>query len=153
MRLLCLLTVTLTAAIASADAPSVNFEVVHVLPDTQQVLVLDKERNTHVLLTIGSAVGDDVVVEIDGIGMTLETRENERFTVYPRAAQGLALNLDKGAKKDVPAVYSSVEPAHAPTQTADNPALDEFATALASVFFGPPALEGGETSSLIVSLK
>ncbi|CAN5694183.1 hypothetical protein BH11MYX2_BH11MYX2_28020 [soil metagenome] len=153
MRLLCLLTVTLLAATASADTRSVPFEVVHVLPDTQQVLVFDNERNTHVLLTVGSAVGDDIVVAIDGIGMTLETRENDRFTVYPRAALGLALNLDKGNKNDLPAVYSTIDPT--PVDVADNPALDEFAVQLASLFFAPTVAPDADsaTSSLIVSLK
>ncbi|HEY4178293.1 MAG TPA: hypothetical protein VGM90_15705 [Kofleriaceae bacterium] len=166
MRLLCMLTVTLFAATASADTHTVNVEVVRVLPDTQQVLVLDKTRNTHVLLTVGSAVGDDIVVSIDGIGMTLETRENERFTVYPRAAQGLALNLDKSTKNDLPAVYSTVEPTPASTEVAQNAAIEELSGAidamdsttqmavqLAGLFFAPTDDETGATSALIVSLK
>jgi hypothetical protein len=137
MRSLCMLTVMLLAATASADPHSVPFEVVHVLPDTQQVLVFDKAHNTHVLLTVGSGVGDDVVVAIDGIGMTLETRENERFTVYPRAAQGLALNLDKSNKNELPAVYSSVDPA----PSADI-AIQAFADALDAVASTEPIASG-----------
>lgn len=146
-----MLTVTLVAATASADPHSVPFEVIHVLPDTQQVLVLDKEHNTHKLLTVGSAVGDDVVIAIDGIGMTLEDANSDRFMVYPRAAQGLALALDKGTKSDLPAVFSTTEPTPAPVEIA---ALDEFAGELASLFFAHEApVDAGATSALIVSLK
>jgi hypothetical protein len=165
MRLLSMLTVTLLAATAYADTPTVPVEVVHVLPDTQQVLVYDKVKNTHVLLTVGSAVGDDVVVEIDGIGMTLENAQNERFTVYPRAAQGLALNLDKTTKSDLPAVYSSVDPMNAPAQVAEQQftglaetlavadSTKQFAVAVASLFFDPEAVDAGDSSALISSLK
>ena len=111
MRLLCILTVTLFAATASADPRTLPFEVVHVLGNTQQVLVYDRAHNTHVLLAAGSSFEDYLVVEIRGIGVTMESQQ-ERFTVYPLAAQGLALHLESSENR-LPAVYSKVEPAHA----------------------------------------
>ena len=41
MRALCILTVTLLTAMASANPRTLPFEIVTVLPDTHQVLVLD----------------------------------------------------------------------------------------------------------------
>lgn len=116
MRLLCCLTVTLLAATASADPSALPFDVVNVLPTTQQVLVFDRANNAHVLLTAGSTIDNYVVVEINGIGVTME-HQQERFTVYPRAARGLALHLESD-KTRPPAIYSVVEPAPAPTLVA-----------------------------------
>ena len=117
MRLLCILTVTLVAATASAGPRTLPFDVVNVLPNTHQVLVYDRAHNTHVLLAAGSNFEDYVVVEISGIGVTMESQQ-ERFTVYPRAAQGLALDLDQSSKNRLPAIFSKVEPAPAPAQVA-----------------------------------
>lgn len=117
MRLLSILTVTLFAATASADPRTLPFEVVHVLSNTQQVLVYDRAHDTHVLLTAGSSFEDYLVVEISGIGVTMESQQ-ERFTVYPRAARGLALHLEPNENR-LPAVYSKVEPAPVPAQVAD----------------------------------
>lgn len=124
MRLLCILTVMLLAATASADSRTVPFEIVNVMPSTQQVLVFDRAHNTHVLLAAGSTFEDYLVVEVRGIGVTME-REQERFTVYPRAAQGLVLYLDESNQNRPPAIYSQVEP--------DAAAADPQAVALASL--------------------
>lgn len=106
MRALCILTVTLLAATAFAEPKTVPFEIVNVLPETQQVLVYDRARNTHVLLAPSSVLDDFTVVEITGIGVVVENNQ-ERFTVYPRAARGLALNLHKSKTKRLPAIYST----------------------------------------------
>ncbi len=138
MRLLCFLTVTLLAATVSADPRSLPFEIVNVLPNTQQVLVYDRVHNTHVLLAAGSNFEDYLVVEIKGIGVTMESQQ-ERFTVYPRAAKGLALYLDEASSHNrPPAVYSQVEPASATVQVAETAAAADpqqgMAVALASLF-------------------
>jgi hypothetical protein len=136
MRLICILTVTLLAATVSADPRSLPFEIVNVLPNTQQVLVYDRAHNTHVLLAAGSNFEDYLVVEIKGIGVTMESQQ-ERFTVYPRAAKGLALYLDEASSNNrPPAVYSQVEPAVAPVQVAETAADPQqgVAVALASLF-------------------
>jgi hypothetical protein len=109
MRLLCILVVTLITATASADPGKPPFEIVSVLPSTKQVLVYDQAHNTHVLLAEGSTFEDYLVVEIGGIGVTME-REQQRFVVYPRAAQQLALELEP-SKTVLPKVFSKLESA------------------------------------------
>jgi hypothetical protein len=116
MRQLCILAVTFVAATAAADPRTVPFEIVNVLPTTQQVLVYDRAHNTHVLLAAGSSFEDFLVVEISGIGVIMENQQ-ERFTVYPRAAHGLALHLESNQNR-LPAIYSKVEPPRAPSQIA-----------------------------------
>lgn len=107
--MLTLLAVSLLAGAASADPAPFPFEVIRVLPSTKQVLVYDRALDTHVLLAPGSKVGDYVVVEISGVGLTLENKQ-ERFTVYPRAARGLVMELEPN-KNSPPVIYSKAGPA------------------------------------------
>ncbi len=128
MRLLYLATATLLAATSSASASpdtQVPFEIVNVLAGTQQVLIYDRAHNTHLLLAPGSTIDDYFVVEISGIGMTVE-KDKHQFKVYPRAARGLALYLDDRPTSRPPAIYSTMEPPPAP-RVADQraPALRE----------------------------
>jgi hypothetical protein len=116
VRLISLLTVSLLAATASADSAPLPFEVIRVLPNTKQVLVYDRANDTHVLLAPGSKVDDYVVVEISGVGLTLE-KQAERLTVYPRAAKGLVMELEPD-KNRPPVIYSKSGPAAAPAQVA-----------------------------------
>jgi hypothetical protein len=150
MRLLCLLTVTLVATTASAEPTALPFDVVNVLPNTKQVLIFDRAHNTHVLLTAGSDFESYVVVEINGIGVTMEHLQ-ERFTVYPRAAQGLALHLEAD-KSRPPAIYSVVEPTPAPAPTlvaiADR-SVAEFRVAEAAVAAEADARIAVELASLL----
>lgn len=110
MRLLSLLAVSLLTATASANPAPLPFEVVRVLANTKQVLVYDQEHNTHVLLAPGSKFNDYVVVDVSGVGLTVE-KDQERFTVYPRAARGLALDLEPHKKSPGPPVIYSKAPA------------------------------------------
>lgn len=101
--------VSLLAATASADpTPPVSFEVIRLMPETQQALVLDRGHNTHVLLAPGSSFDDYTVVEITGVGLTLQ-KQQERLVVHPRAAKGLALDLEP-KKNAPPAIYSKTTP-------------------------------------------
>jgi hypothetical protein len=114
-----LLATLLTTSAAYAD--KVPFEIVRMLPETQQVLVFDRAHNTHVLLQPGSQFEDYVVIEVSGIEMTVE-KQQQRFTVYPREAQHLALNLlprDPAAAPQAPVIYGKSIAAPAPTQVAD----------------------------------
>ncbi len=122
VRLLSLLTVSLLAATASADPAPLPFEVVRVLGNTKQVLVYDHAHDTHVLLAPGSKFDDYVVIDVSGIGLTLE-KQQERFTVYPRAARGLALDLEPHkASPGPPVIYSKTGATPAPAQVAAAPA-------------------------------
>lgn len=110
MRLLSFVMVSLLAATASADpTPPVSFEVIRLMPETQQALVFDRGHNTHVLLAPGSTFDDFTVVEISGVGLTLQ-KQQERLVVHPRAAKGLALDLEP-RKNAPPAIYSKTTPA------------------------------------------
>lgn len=135
VRLLSLLTVSLLAATASADpAPSspLPFEVIRVLPSTKQVLVYDRALNTHVLLAPGSKIGDYAVVDVSGIGLILE-KQQERFTVYPRAAKGLVLDLEpEKSKNNPPVIFSKVGPDAAPVQVVAAPARQVAAPQVAA---------------------
>jgi len=120
--------VSLLAATASADTGPIPFEVIRLLPETQQALVFDRGHNTHVLLAPGSTFDDYIVVEITGVGLTLQ-KQQERVTVHPRAAKGLALELEpkKGAP---PAIYSKTTPTPPPQVAATPaPAAPKVATA------------------------
>jgi hypothetical protein len=120
MRLVGALLATLLAT-SAAYADKVPFEIVRMLPETQQVLVYDRAHNTHVLLQPGSQFDDYVVIEVSGIEMTVE-KQQQRFTVYPREAQHLALNLlprDPGAAPLAPVIYGKSAPVPAPTLVAD----------------------------------
>jgi hypothetical protein len=81
----------LGSATARADTP-LPFEIVRMLPETNQVLVYDRAHNTHVLLQPGSMFEDYVVVDINGLGMTVE-KQQQRYLVYPHEAKYLALNV------------------------------------------------------------
>lgn len=85
------LAVVLFGSTARADTP-LPFEIVRMLPETNQVLVYDRAHNTHVLLQAGSMFEDYVVIEISGLGMTVE-KQQQRFLVYPHEAKYLALNV------------------------------------------------------------
>lgn len=113
MRALCFLTVTLLTATASASPRTLPFEIVTVLPDTHQVLVLDKVHNTHLLLGVGSTFEDNLIVEINGIGVLMESNQ-EQFIVYPKAAKGLALELRDPHRVRLPTIYGKVELVPAP---------------------------------------
>jgi hypothetical protein len=119
VRLLTLLTVSLLAGTASADTSKLSFEVVRLLPETNQALVFDRGHNTHVLLTAGATFEDYVVVEISGVGLTLQ-KQQERFTVHPIAAKGLALDLEP-KKNALPVIYSNQKPTPGPAQVAAAP--------------------------------
>lgn len=116
MRLLAALTVSLVAATASADPGPLPFEVIRVMANTQQVLVYDRAHNTHVLLAPGTTFEDYAVIEVSGIGLVVE-KDKERFTVYPRAAKGLALELEPN-KNALPQIYSTTNPVPSPAQVA-----------------------------------
>ena len=92
-----------------------SFEVIRLLPETQQALVYDRGHNTHVLLAPGATFDDYVVVEITGVGLTVQ-KQQERYTVHPKAARGLALELEP-KKNAPPAIYSKTTTA-APGQVA-----------------------------------
>src|SRR5262249_20468722 len=79
--------VVLFGSTARADTP-LPFEIVRMLPETNQALVLDRVHNTHVLLQPGSMFEDYVVIEISGLGMTVE-KQQQRYLVYPHEAKYL----------------------------------------------------------------
>jgi hypothetical protein len=125
MRLVGALLATLLAT-STAFADRVPFEIVRMLPETQQVLVFDRAHNTHVLLQPGSQFEDYVVIEVSGIEMIVE-KQQQRYTVYPREAQHLALNLlprDPTAAPLAPVIYGKSQAVPAPTQVADAKMID-----------------------------
>lgn len=141
MRLLSLLTVSLLTATAFADPAPLPFEVVRVLGSTKQVLVFDVQHNTHVLLAPGSTFDDYLVIDVSGIGLILE-KNQERFTVYPRAARGLALELEPNkAAPGPPVIYSKNGPTAAPSQVAAAPTPPVAAPQVAA----PVARTAGKT--------
>ena len=92
MRLVGILfAVVLFGSAAYADTP-LPFEIVRMLPETNQVLIFDRAHNTHVLLQPGSMFEDYVVVDVSGLGMTVE-KQQQRYLVYPHEAKYLALNV------------------------------------------------------------
>ena len=114
-----LLAVVLATSTAYAD--SVPFEIVRMLPETNQVLVFDRVHNTHVLLQPGAKFDDYVVVEISGLKLIVE-KQQERFVVYPREAKYLALNVlprDQNLAPPPPVIYGKSVPAPVPAQVAD----------------------------------
>jgi hypothetical protein len=124
MRLVSVL-VVMGLVTSTAYADKVPFEIVRMLPETTQVLVYDRAHNTHVLLQPGSQFGDYVVIEVSGIAMTVE-KQQQRFTVYPREAQHLALNIlprDQNAPVQPPVIYGKSAPAPAPIQVAEANAI------------------------------
>jgi len=110
-------------ATSTAYAESVPFEIVRMLPETNQVLVFDRAHNTHVLLQPGAKFDDYVVIEVSGLKLTVE-KQQERFVVYPREAKYLALNVlprDQNVAPPPPVIYGKSVPAQVPvpTQVAD----------------------------------
>lgn len=153
MRLLSLLTVSLlTATTAFADPAPLPFEVVRVLGSTKQVLVFDVQHNTHVLLAPGSKFDDYLVIDVSGIGLILE-RNQERFTVYPRAARGLALELEPNkAAPGPPVIYSKNGPTTEPAQVAAAPAPQVVAPQVATPASSKAKTQiAGELASLLTN--
>jgi len=108
------LAVVLATSIANADP--LPFEIVRMLPETNQVLVFDRGHNTHVLLQPGVTFGDYTVVEISGIDMIVQ-KGAERFVVYPKEAKFLALTVlppKQNAAPQPPVIYGRSNPAAAP---------------------------------------
>lgn len=108
-----LLAVVLASSTAYAD--SVPFEIVRMLPETNQVLVFDRAHNTHVLLQPGAKFDDYVVIEVSGLKLIVE-KQQERFVVYPREAKFLALNVlprDQNLAPPPPVIYGKSVPAPA----------------------------------------
>lgn len=106
-----LLAVVLATSTAYAD--SVPFEIVRMLPETNQVLVFDRAHNTHVLLQPGAKFDDYTVIEVSGLKLTVE-KQQERFVVYPREAKYLALNVlprDQNIAPPPPVIYGKSVPA------------------------------------------
>jgi hypothetical protein len=102
----------LVLATSTAHASPLPFEIVRMLPETNQVLVFDRAHNTHVLLQPGATFDDYVVIEISGIAMTVE-KQQERFVVYPREAKFLALSVlprDQSAAPQPPVIYGRNQP-------------------------------------------
>jgi hypothetical protein len=119
MRLAGLLLALLLAS-STAGASPLPFEIVRMLPETNQVLIFDRAHNTHVLLQPGSKFDEYVVIEVSGIDMIVE-KQQERFTVYPREAKFLALNVlprEQNAPPQPPVIYGRNQPAPAATVVA-----------------------------------
>lgn len=103
-------------ATSTANADPLPFEIVRMLPETNQVLVFDRGHNTHVLLQPGVTFGDYTVVEISGIDMIVQ-KGAERFVVYPKEAKFLALTVlppKQNAAPQPPVIYGRSTPAAAP---------------------------------------
>jgi hypothetical protein len=121
MRLAGVLLAVVLATTSTASADPLPFEIVRMLPETNQVLVFDRAHNTHVLLQPGSKFDDYVVVEVSGLDMVVE-KQQQRFVVYPREARYLALTLfprDQNAPPQPPVIYGKSVPAPIPGQVAD----------------------------------
>jgi len=113
-----LLFVVLATSTASADTPPLPFEIVSMLPETNQVLIYDRAHKTHVLLQPGSTFEDYTVLEIHGVDMIVE-KQQQRFTVYPREAKYLSLNLYPPPPSQPPIIFTKSAAAPAPARVAD----------------------------------
>ena len=102
----------LVLASSAAYAERLPFEIVRLLPETDQVLVYDRANHTHVLLQPGSKFEDYTVIDVGGLDMVIE-KDQQRFTVYPREAKFLSLSVLPRAATQPPVIYTKAGPSPA----------------------------------------
>jgi hypothetical protein len=124
MRLAGVFVVLILATSTAYAGDPLPFEIVRMLPETNQVLVYDRAHNTHLLLQPGSTFEDYTVIEVGGLDMVIE-KDQQRFTVYPREAKYLSLNLyPRAVTTQPPIIFGKSAPAPAPTKVADTKTTD-----------------------------
>jgi hypothetical protein len=101
--------VVLAASASTAKADPLPFEIVRLLPETNQVLVYDRAHNTHVLLQPGSIFEDYSVIKVSELDMVVE-KAQQQFTVYPREARLLSLTLFPRQLVNPPIIYGKAAP-------------------------------------------
>ena len=84
MRLVrAVLLVALTTSLAAADGSQVPLRLVHVLPQTHQALLLDRTRDTHVLVDLGGSIDGYTVQDITADAVTLASASRQLVLEAP----------------------------------------------------------------------
>jgi type II secretory pathway component PulC len=135
------LSVALIGSIAAADEakparPRVPLRLVRVLPDTQQAVMFDKNRGTHVLVELGKKIAGYTVADIDDDAVTLETSGGAQIVlVAPSASDTTPRVREVREVREVEAPQHPVDPYAAPTE---HP-LDPYGDPPVRVVEAPPA--------------
>jgi hypothetical protein len=112
--------------VAGATKPAVSktpLRVLRILPNSQQAVLFDKSRNSHVMVEVGTQVGAYTVIEIDDETVTLGARGQQLVLAAPAPA---AVIEPTRPIVESPAVAAPA-PVVTPTTSDDSAPVDPYA--------------------------
>lgn len=164
-----LLALTLSGSIAIADevkAPESNgpqpeaplvapvavkakagLRVVRILPESNQALVFDKNRGTHVLAEVGSTIGGYTVESIDEDEVTLSANGRELVLSAPESTTAIKRSLRE--EKALPAKKGSLVDPYADTATPSDPYAADAGDAPVDPYAEPKVREAIAPSPIV----
>ncbi len=132
---------TPVAPVASKSKPSLR--VVRILPESNQALVFDKNRGTHVLAEVGSSIAGYTVVSIDDEEVVLSA--NGRELVLSAPAMRRSLRTEKAAPaKTAPADPYTDDVAPSDPYAGEGELVDPYAEPRVREVTAPTPIVAGE---------